>query len=101
MDFMTSEKGKQIIIEDQFKFRFRKILQNDVQRWKCCLNTCVFFKLSDNNRMIEKCKCDHTHEKCDSKVLDNQKLSNSVKRKAQEDISTRPSKLIRSEFNLR
>jgi len=47
---MTSEKGKQIIIEDGFKFRFHKMLQNDVQRWKCCLNMCkyfsVFFKLS-------------------------------------------------------
>jgi len=40
-DFMTSEKCKKNIIEDGFKFRF-KILQNDVQRWKCSPNTCVF-----------------------------------------------------------
>jgi len=46
MDFMTSEKGKKVIIEDGFKFRFHKMLQNGVQRWKCYLNTCkCFFKI--------------------------------------------------------
>ena len=34
---MSSEKGKQIIIEDGSKFRFHKMLRNYVQRWKCYL----------------------------------------------------------------
>jgi len=46
MDFMSSEKGKKIIIEDGFKFRFHKMLRNDVQRWKCYLNTCKCFFLN-------------------------------------------------------
>lgn len=98
MDFMSSEKGKKMIIEDGFKFRFHKMLRNDVQRWKCYLNTCkCFLKLSSTLDIIEKCNV-HNHQKCDDKVLNRQKLSNSVKRKAQDNISTRPSKLIRSEL---
>ncbi|KAE9533104.1 hypothetical protein AGLY_009532 [Aphis glycines] len=74
------------------------MLQNGVQRWKCYLNTCkCFFKLSSTLDIIDKCNV-HNHEKCDDKVLNRQKLSNSIKRKAQDDISTRPSKLIRSEL---
>jgi hypothetical protein len=40
----------------------------------------------------------HDHQKRDEKVLNGQKLSDSVKRKAQDDVSTRPSKIIRSEL---
>ena len=38
------------------------------------------------------------YQKCDNKILNRQKLSNSIKRKAQDDISTRPLNLIRSEL---
>jgi tRNA uridine 5-carbamoylmethylation protein Kti12 len=95
---MSSEKGKKIIIKDGLKFRFHKMLRNDVQRWKCYLNTCkCFLKLSCTLDIIEKCNV-HNHQTCDEKVLNRQKLSNSVKKKAQDDISTRPSKIIRSEL---
>ncbi|XP_060846366.1 zinc finger MYM-type protein 1-like [Rhopalosiphum padi] len=40
----------------------------------------------------------HNHNKNDEKVLNRQILSNSLKRKAIEDISCKPSKLIRSEL---
>jgi hypothetical protein len=57
----------------------------------------VFFIIILHLDIIEKCNV-HNHQKCDEKVLNRQKLSNSVKRKARVDISTRPLKLIRSEL---
>lgn len=42
MDFMSSEKEEKVIIEEGFIFRFYKMLVDDVQRWKCFLNTYVF-----------------------------------------------------------
>lgn len=67
------------------------MLKNDIQCWKCFLNTCkCFLKLSSSLEITERCN-DHNYEKCDQNHLDRQKLSNSVKRKAMEDIYKLPS----------
>jgi tRNA uridine 5-carbamoylmethylation protein Kti12 len=64
---MSSEKGKKIIIKDRFKFRFYKMFRNDVQRWKCYLNTCkCFLKLSCTLDIIKKCNV-HNYQKCDER----------------------------------
>lgn len=73
MNFISSEKGKKIIIEDKFKFRFHKMSRNDLQRWKYFLNTynCFFKTIIHlrHNREVYG----HNHEKCDSKFLNRQK----------------------------
>jgi hypothetical protein len=56
-----------------------------------------FLKLSYTLDLIDKCNV-HKHQKCDEKVLNRQKLSNSVKRKSQDDIFTRSLRLIRFEL---
>jgi len=41
---------------------------------------------------------EHNHDKCDEQVITRQKISNAVKRKAVDDISVRPSKILHNEF---
>ena len=41
----------------------------------------------------------YNHEKCDEKIMNRQVLSNSLKRKAVDDICIRPAKLIRSKLS--
>ncbi len=98
MECMLSEKQKEIRIIEGFKFRFHKMLQGEVQRWTCCKNSCkCFFKLTSNNVMSDIYN-EHNHDKCDEQVITRQKISNSVKRKAVDDISVRPSKILHNEL---
>lgn len=51
MEFITNEKSKSLVVYEGFKFRFHKILENDVQRWPCCK---LLLKTSVTNEIIEK-----------------------------------------------
>jgi len=98
MEFVNSEKSKPIIFYEGYKFRFHKTLKNDVQRWPCSVQSCkCFLKLSPLNKIVDS-NTNHNHNKNDENVLNRQILSNSLNRKAIEDISCKPSKLIRSEW---
>ncbi|KAF0740556.1 Uncharacterized protein FWK35_00022240, partial [Aphis craccivora] len=42
-----SEKNKEILIIDKFKYHFHKMLANDVERWSCTNKKCkCYFKRS-------------------------------------------------------
>ena len=56
-----------------------------------------FFKLTSND-VLSDIYNEHNHDKCDEQVLTRQKISNAVKRKAVDDISARPSKILHNEF---
>lgn len=61
MGEMLSRRGKDLIIVDNYKFRFHKNLQNNVQRWACTNSTCnSFIKTNENKEIIEK-HTDHQH----------------------------------------
>ena len=98
---MLSEKGKTLIVVDGFKFRFHKSLAQNIQRWACIQKTCKsFLKLDEQSNIMPSSVLEHNHLKDDSHLLDRQKISNSLKRKALDDISTRPSKLLHAELRL-
>uniref|UniRef100_A0A8D8RSN6 FLYWCH-type domain-containing protein n=1 Tax=Cacopsylla melanoneura TaxID=428564 RepID=A0A8D8RSN6_9HEMI len=99
MEFITSERSKTLLVFEGFKFSFQKLLKGDVERWICCTKSCKCSVKLINNRtdLLEKLN-DHNHERIEKKLLNRQKLSNSLKRKATADISTRPRKLICSEL---
>lgn len=99
MEIMISEKNKTIIVKYGYKFRFHKMLNNDVQRWTCCRNTCkCFFKR--HNDVDTEIYNDHTHNRPSEQDINRQKLSNNLKRKAVEEISELPSKLICRELKI-
>lgn len=43
---MFNEKNKTLIIKNNFKFRFHKVLKQENDRWRCTKNSCqAFFKM--------------------------------------------------------
>ena len=78
MKFMVSEKRKELIVLDGFKFRFEKVLANEIQRWSCCKKCCkAFLKLNSSKEIVER-KLDHNHDADSEKVLNRQKVSNAA-----------------------
>ncbi|XP_008181876.1 uncharacterized protein LOC103309079 [Acyrthosiphon pisum] len=96
-----SEKNKEIKIIDKFKYRFHKMLANDVERWSCTNKKCkCYFKRSGSLLLVNESKLtDHRHEPDSSELLKRQSIRNNLKRKATEDITLRPATLIHSQIN--
>jgi len=93
---MFSEKGKKKYVIEGFKFSFHKLLKNDIERWRCIL--CKSFFKYTNNEFIDQ-NLTHNHHNCDSeKILNRQILNNNLKRKSQDDICEKPSKLLHSKL---
>lgn len=93
-EVILSERNKTIFLIDGYKFRFHKHLSKNYQRWTCCKNNCKsFFKLNEFNTIVEKSIC-HNHEKQSESLINRQKISNRLKRKALDDPVERPSKII-------
>ena len=57
----------------------------------------VFLKFNNNSIYIDSFK-DHNHLQLSEQIINRQKLNNNLKRKAVDDIFTRPSKIIHSEL---
>lgn len=93
---ILSEKGKSLLVWDDYKFREKKVLKSGEKFWTCTVSKCnakVFTLGSDN--IISRKETVHNHEN-DIKKLNRQILSVASKRKAVEDITERPSKIIHS-----
>lgn len=74
------------------------MLKNNVKRWTCYENSCkCFFKTYPNGNDTEIIN-DHIHDKPNEQNTNRQTLSNNLKRKAVEEISVIPSKLILGEL---
>jgi len=98
MEFILSEKSKPLIPMDGYKFCFHKMLANDIQRWTCSKSSCkCYLKINCYNKIIES-NTNHNHDKIEENISNRQALSNSLKRKAVEDVFAKSSKLIRREL---
>jgi len=96
---MYSEKLKELRVVDGFKFRFHRIMKNEIQRWACTNKRCNAFLKFDTHGVEIDNNLEHNNHAADEKrSLVRQKLSNSVKRKAVEQLCERPSKIIHSEI---
>lgn len=93
-----SEKGKPILIYDDYKFYFHKSFAGGEERWTCAGSKCKSFLRTSNTlpRVInlEKCSIIHNHSPMDTVSLQKQSLVTGVKRKALDDLCEKPSKLI-------
>jgi len=50
---MYSEKGKMLIIKNEFKFCFHKELNNNIERWKCIQKQCnAYIKIGKMTKLI-------------------------------------------------
>lgn len=88
---MLSERGKELIIYNQFKFTRSRDVQAGI-RWRCTKKSCGVTILTDatGEKLLEGPASIHLHP-VDS-TLARQIVSNSVKRKAMDDICAKPVK---------
>lgn len=90
---------KKIVIIFGFKFRLQKLLSNNIERWCCCLISCMcYFKCENYFNIIEESK-EHNRPKPEQKLLNWQKICNTLRRKAINDISSKPSKYVELKNN--
>lgn len=98
---IKSEKGKDLLVIDGFKFSFHKLLARDtLKRWLCASRKTqckAFVKTKLDRPEVIESSLNHNHEKLSEELLNRQTLSNAVKIKAIEDVSAKPMGLIRKE----
>lgn len=101
LKIILSEKGKPLAVLNNYKYSFQKKLKSGENRWICTNKSkCKSYVLTlgdVENLTITK----HVQEHCHSanvEQLERQIVSASCKRKATDDLSEKPSKIIRKEL---
>ena len=99
LNLSVSERGKPMLIADGAKFRFVKdVKMTDEKFWKCSKKDCPAKVWTTGiSNVFSRAEGEHIH------VIDRQKVARhvvsvAVKRKALEDISLRPNKMIDAEL---
>jgi hypothetical protein len=97
-DTMLSQRGQLLLIFEKYKFRKYRVLKTSEETvWRCTNKNCIATVYTLNSVFSRK-EGTHNHN-LEEELLVRQKVSNSLKRQAQEDISAKPAKLIRKELN--
>lgn len=95
---MLSKRGSTLRVVNGYKFRLHKLLAGNVERWVCTAKKCTAFMKIDAGNIVEE-KYDHNHAADGASSLMRQKVANSCKRKATEELFDRPSKIMRKEID--
>lgn len=94
---ITSERGKPLLVLNKFKYYKKDILKTSEVKW-CCISKLCTAKLytigEGADRVLTRKHDLHNHEPESEKKLQKQFVSTSVKRRATEDISSKPSKVF-------
>lgn len=94
---MFSKRGNPLKVFDDYKFRKGR-LTKDGQKWRCNQPECRMTLLTDaaGDELIKISEGTHSHDR--EVNLPRQYLTSSVKRKAVDDITEKPAKLLRTEI---
>ncbi|KAL4085010.1 hypothetical protein QTP88_027858 [Uroleucon formosanum] len=90
-----SQREKCFKIISNFKFRkINRLLSSGEVKWRCTVKTCrAFLKTVGDDRTTEQ-SLNHNHKSLSDQNLQKQLVTGIVKRKATEDICTKPSKIF-------
>lgn len=98
---ISSNRGKPVLVFDNFKFSFTKDIKSTSEKfWRCTNRQCkatVHTLGSSNDIVITKHPGEHNHE-ANLASLTRQVVSAACKRKATEDLAEKPMKIIRQEL---
>lgn len=97
MSLMFSKRGARLRIVDGFKFRRYKCLANGDERWVCTNKNCRAF-MKCNGGTVTDSNFNHNHPSDNGTRLMRQVVANACKRRAQDDVFERPSKIMRKEM---
>ncbi|CAI6349412.1 unnamed protein product [Macrosiphum euphorbiae] len=101
VSFMLSEKGKQLLVLNNFKFFKHHTSKKNEITWRCVINKCSakVYTLGQNAQLINTDKSCFDHNHASDSTLNRQQISNACKRKAVDSIVEKPSKIIRKEVS--
>lgn len=92
----VSRRGQVFLIVNNYKFNFKRDLVSGEKSWRCrtpkCLATITTVGEEHN---IVKCNLDHNHPEMSASIIQKDAISVAAKRKAVEDISSNPNKILR------
>jgi len=96
IQFITSERGRSLIVYKFFKYYFeRTLILTGEKKWRCCIKKCpAFIKILEPSNIITSSNENHNHESCSEQMMQRQQLSTSVKRKAIDNPHDKPSKVL-------
>lgn len=94
---MYSAKGKELRVINNYRFRKDRIVAEG-QRWRCTSNRCKVAILTDSSgsNMVRGPDIEHNHQPIGN--LERDFIANNVKRKALDNKSARPAKLVQREI---
>jgi len=95
---ICSEKGKDLLVIKSLKFRFQKMLADNMERWCCADKKCKCYVKCNESREIFGGNVMHNHDADGEACLNHQVFNNSFKRKTMEGLRERPRKLIHKEL---
>lgn len=97
---LTSQRGSKLLLVDNYKFCKAHTSKCGKIRWRCWKRQCtakIYTRVEEENRVIAKTG-EHSHDP--DKTIARQAVSNGIKRKAEEDLFEKPSKLIHRELHI-
>lgn len=97
MEKITTNKGKPCLLVEGFKYRIDKE-NKTTHLWRCIKRSCIARCKTDiDDLMILDGKMEHNHEADDDRKTERHKLRQECKRKAEEQPTERPKKIIIAE----
>lgn len=81
IQFITSERGRSLIVYKLFKYYFeRTLILTGEKKWRYCIKKCpAFIKILEPSNLITSSNENHNHESCSEQMMQRQQLSTSVK----------------------
>ncbi|KAF0704638.1 Uncharacterized protein FWK35_00034149 [Aphis craccivora] len=102
---ITSERGGNLIVFNNHKYRFIRRRKDNIEKWTCTNNKCTASLLvekveknGENQLSVKEVLGEHFHSTIATSKIERQVLKENCKRKAVESVSTRPVKIIRTEL---
>lgn len=96
---MISEKGNKLLLLNNFKFSKAHVAKCGKIRWRCINRKCSS-KIYTSDDQITILEANLVHNHVEDSTLQRQQVSNTLKRKALDDLTERPSKLIQKELKV-
>jgi len=96
---ITSERGKNLVLLNNNKYSYVRTLKDGLMKWKCYNDSCSASLLTKIDKTFHSLNGEHVnHASNNNQKIERQILRENCKRKAEENISTRPLKVIKTEL---
>jgi len=97
VNFITSEKGKPLVLLNLHKYRFIRERKDGMKKWLCTKKTC-YASILTNGEYVHETINEHSHTENSKQYIERQVLREACKRKSNDTICVRPIQIIRTEL---